>query len=264
MNPTRPGVGPLLATGGVYVSDYAVNDLENSLNNLCLTFGFPVNEEFKWSPGRECWMRDNLVGIRRTEFFHTAIGLARERNVKAIVVVEDTHQNTATDAQTAEMDVTNLLLERVHGELKGAGSHGVFISDRPGGDRDRETRFLTDCLETLSSGTDYVQFEKFAINAVSTPSKLVRLIQLADVITSCTTAFIAGEHKYSPPVFGEIRELFVRNLGRVGGCGLKIHPDFRYANLYHWLVGDTQLVRYPGAFDLPLKNYPYYEGPDKP
>jgi hypothetical protein len=25
-------------------------------------------------------------------------------------------------------------------------------------------------------------------------------------------------------------------MGRIGGFGIKIHPDFNYANLYHWLL----------------------------
>jgi hypothetical protein len=264
LNPTRPGMGPLVASGGVYVSGDSVRDLEAKLNDLCANYGFPANEEFKWSPGRECWMRENLLGEARTEFFCSALSLATENSVKAIVVVEDLSRGTATGASSAEMDVTKLLLERVHQELEGANTYGIFISDRPGGNRDSENQFLSQCLETLLSGTDYVQFHRLAVNAVSTPSKLIRLIQLADLVTSCTTALIAGESRFAPTVFVEIKKLLVRQLGRVGGCGLKIHPDNRYANLYHWLANDEVFVRYPMGVGLPMRSHPYYLGPDKP
>jgi hypothetical protein len=51
--------------------------------------------------------------------------------------------------------------------------------------------------------------------------------------------------------------MFPRDFGRIGGLGLKIHPDFRYANLYHWLLGDSHFVRYQSGYPLPFKSRPY-------
>jgi hypothetical protein len=123
-----------------------------------------------------------------------------------------------------------------------------------------------DCLETLQAGTNYVLPDRIAINVVSTPSKLVRLLQLADVVTSCTTAMVSGENNFAPLIFPEVRKLMVSSLGRVGGYGLKIHPDVRYRNLYHWLVGDTHFVRgwMGGPMPMPLSSYPYSKGPFEP
>ena len=38
---------------------------------------------------------------------------------------------------------------------------------------------------------------------------------------------------------------------RIGGVGLKIHPDLRYANLYYWLVGDDVIFKGWNGFPLP-------------
>ena len=123
-----------------------------------------------------------------------------------------------------------------------------------------EERFLAACLQTLLSGTDYVDFDRVALNVLTTPSRWIRTLQLADVVTSCTTAFLSGEDRFSPPVFEAVRPLMAASLGRIGGVGLKLHPDGRYANLYHWLVDDEVFVRYPTGTPLPLGTYGLREG----
>ena len=45
--------------------------------------------------------------------------------------------------------------------------------------------------------------------------------------------------------------------GRIGGVGLKIDPDFSYANLYHWVLGDTDFWRGNLGTPLPLNDRPY-------
>jgi hypothetical protein len=262
--PSRPGMGPFVATGGIYVPGDEVRYSEAVLNKLCEELKFPIGEEFKWSPGRELWMRDNLREEARKEFYLRAFRLVGERGVRAVVVVEDKGRPTATGAESAEDDVTIMLIERVHGELQRSGTHGIIVTDRPSGDRGNENRFLTKCLETLQAGTTYVLPDRIAINVVSTPSKLVRLLQLADVFTSCTTAMVSGENNFAPSVFSEVRKLMSSSLGRAGGYGLKIHPDSRYRNLYYWLLGDTHFVRNWSGLPMPLSNYPYSKGPPQP
>jgi hypothetical protein len=63
----------------------------------------------------------------------------------------------------------------------------------------------------------------------------VRLLQTADLITSFTLAMVSGEDRHSAPIFGLIKFLLMSEMGRIGGVGLKIHPDYVYANLYRWL-----------------------------
>jgi hypothetical protein len=70
---------------------------------------------------------------------------------------------------------------------------------------------------------------------------------------------VAGEAKFSPAIFEDgILPLLRTDSGCKGGRGLKIHPDFRYGNLYHWLLHDSHLVRYQSGISLPSKRCSCY------
>lgn len=264
--PSRPGMGPLVAAGGLYVPYDRVRRLERELDDLCSTWGFPQSEPFKWSPGPELWMYKHLVGSDRLQFFKEALQLAQQHGSVAAVVVEDSSYERATGALTPEADVTCLLMERVQGLLGRKGAQGLIIADRPGGDRKSEERFLRECLETLLSGTDYVEFDRISLNVLCGPSKLIRLLQLADVVTSCTTAAVGGEQQHAPPVFGEVKKLLdTPSPSRgVGGYGLKLQPALRYANLYHWVAGDSDFWQGTSGWPLPSPRFAYSRGPFQP
>ena len=88
------------------------------------------------------------------------------------VIIEDISYRKATTAATNEMDVTALLIERIESQCIRRGVDGLIIADRPSGSRGHEDKFLSSCLETLQSGTDYVKPRHIIHNVVSTPSKL--------------------------------------------------------------------------------------------
>lgn len=259
--PSRPGMGPLVATGGIYVPEESVRELEVRLDKLCTDCNFPPGEEFKWSPRSKLWMYRNLVEEERNEFFTKVLTLSEDAGVKVTVIIEDTNSATATGVESAEMDVTMLFLERAHHLLSSKGTEGIIIISRPGGDRSSENRFLTACLETLQSGTDYVKPDRIALNVLSSPSIFIRLLQVADIVTSCTTAIVAGETQYSPPIFNVVKRLFTKELNRIGGVGLKLHPDFKYANLYHWLLGDSTWWKHSTGIPLPQDSCQYSSDP---
>jgi Protein of unknown function (DUF3800) len=258
-NPSRQQMGPLVASGYVHVSSEAVRDLEHQLGLACQNHGFPPGPEgeFKWSPGRRLWMRDNLIAEERTAFFLEVLNLAADAGVTAGVVICDESRSTATDCDDHATDVSRLLIERVEWRLSRVQRHGVIVVDRPSGDREAETKFLSECLETISSGTDYVKPERIAINVVSSPSALVRSLQLADLVVSATTSYVAGESQWAPRVFPAIRNIMASQSLRIGGVGLKLHPDFVYANLYHWLLGDALWLKRGQVVQLPMAGYPY-------
>lgn len=263
-NPSRPGMGPLVAIGGIEVPDEVLGPLEKEIDQLCHEYGFPAGEPFKWSPGRELWMHDNLTGPRREEFLVGVLTLSQKNGAFVIIVVEDTKYDTATRASSHEEDVTTLFLERAHQQCERAGAHGIVIVDRPSGSRANEDEFLAGCLETLQSGTRYVRPDRIALNVLSAPSKFVRHLQVADVVTGCTLALVGGESRFSPTVFDAIRPLLPLVLQRCGGVGLKIHPDYVYANLYHWLLRDQHFVRGGSGYALPTKDRPYSSDPNEP
>jgi hypothetical protein len=90
------------------------------------------------------------------------------------------------------------------------------------------------------------------------------LIQVADLVTGCTVAAIGGEDRYTLPIMPKLRTLFRRELNRIGGVGVKIHPDLKYVNLYHWVLGDRDFMRANTGWPLPMAGYPYYSSPTEP
>ena len=258
-------MGELVAVGGVLVPKDRVRELNQTIDRLCHEeFGFPEREVFKWSPARDHWMRDNLVSERRTEFFRAVLRFAAEAGAKAHVSIEDKTRRPATRRSLPhEHDVVVLALERFNNFLTSCRTLGMVISAKPGGGHSDEIKFLEGCLETLNIGTEFVDFDRIVMNVVTAPFQNSRLLQLADLVTSCTTAMVAGHTTYSVAIFPDIVELFTEDVGRKGGVGLKLHPDFLYVNLYHWLLGDDShiLLRYGHGHSLPRKDRPYYDDP---
>lgn len=256
-NPSRPEMGSLVAVGSIHVDASVIATLEERIGIICSEAGFPTKEEFKWSPGRELWMHDNLRDEGRRDFFIQVLDEVKDKGGRALVVVEDVNRTPANRGRDAEEDVIIMLLERIEREFQSFSSEGIIISDRPAGGRSDEDKFLIRCLETIQYGTDYVKPVNIIINVLSTPSKLVRLLQVADLITSCTLARVGGEREYSPDVFVRIKEMMAHEGDRIGGYGLKIQPAFRYANLYYWLLGDSHFWYRDTGYPLPRQSNLY-------
>ena len=205
-HPTRQGMGALVAIGGVCVPDSQIRYLESGLNALCMNYGFPPGEWFKWSPNKDQWMRTKLVEDGRQQFFVEAIELANSMGCKALVVIEDSTRSPVKKGLTATDDVTLMFIERVGIRLSYGGTDGIVIADRSFGAPDQEEEFLAGCLETIQQGTKFVTPERIALNVLSTPSRRVRTLQLADVVVSCTLSYISGEKAYSPPIFDHVKK----------------------------------------------------------
>lgn len=255
--PTRQGMGQLVAVGGIYVPSESVNRLERALNEVCAKMGFPPGEEFKWSPGRDDWMYQGLTGQPRAALFSEVLRLVREHNVRVAVIISDTKSRHPLKYKGHEDFTILLLIERIEWLASMAGRDVVVVFDRPGGAQAQEENFLARCLETIQDGTPFLRPKRIALNALSTSSHFVRLLQAADLVTGCVTSFVAGENKYSPEVIEAIRPMLAANVDRIGGFGIKIHPDFWYENLYHWLFGDSVFWRGNIGRQLPFTDRPY-------
>jgi hypothetical protein len=137
---------------------------------------------------------------------------------------------------------------------------GIVVADRPSGGRKNENRFVSGCLDTIQSGTEYVKFDRIAL-VTTGDSKHARVLQLADVVTGCTLALVSGAgSSFHPGLFdSHVKPLLRQNhYGGIGGTGVKIHPDGRYTNLYHWLFGD----RTAKTRTIPNRNHGYADSPD--
>lgn len=259
--PSRPGVmGTLVGAGAICVPGDVVKDAEAALEAACATFGFPQGEEFKWSPHRKSWMYQNLRDDDRTAFFTQVIAHLHKAGAFGMVVLEDAGRNPANWSLSAEQDVIVLLLERIANRLKERQDTGLLIFDRPGGNRAQEDAFLGSCIDALRTGTAFVQHNEIAL-VVASDSQAIRLLQAADLLTSCITAYVAGERTYSPPVAEALKAILVRSMGRYGGYGVKIHPDYSFGNLYHWLFGDTDLFKGNVGRPMPIAGRQYAASP---
>lgn len=263
-NPTRPKIGAMVAVGGLVAEAVKIPLIESELDKLCSDAGFPAGEIFKWSPGREHWMRTGLIDQARTSFQVSVIDILSEHGCRAVFVAEDSTCDRAENSSlSSEIDVVKLMIERVDWFFSKKGSNGLMIIDRLSGDHHDEEEFLAECLQTIEEGTTYLKPGKILMAALSLPNRLSRLLQAADLITSATLAYVAGEHRFSPPVVEAMKPLFIRETDRVGGVGVKLHPWRKFANLYHWLFDDSHYWRGNSGLPLPIPNIAFAKSPEQ-
>jgi hypothetical protein len=265
LKPSRLGAGKFIALGGLHVAGDHVGFLERFIDQLCKRIGFPPDEQFKWSPGaNESFMRTVLQRDRRTQFYEELFRIAREFEVSASVVMVDSNYRPAIEAsETPEMDATALFLERASYALGSQYKDGVVVVAMPSGGASEGQRFVAECLGLIESGTGYQSLSNLPLGVFAAQSRQLRLLQLADVITSCTVARVSGETRYSPHVFELIKPLLRRGTDRIGGIGLKIHPEYIYQNLYYWLLNDRSFWRDGAVRTLPDPNRPFADHPNE-
>src|ERR1700730_15870887 len=182
-----------------------------------------------------------------------------ESGVRTTVAISDTSSRQPRNSTSHEDFTTLMLIERIEWLATRAARDVIVVFDRPGGAHCQEENFLARCLETIQDGTPFVRPARIALNALSTSSHFVRLLQAADVFTGCVSAYVAGETRFAPQIMEAIRPLLSRDAGTIGVIGVKINPDFWYANLYHWLFGDTHLWRRNLGHPFPLPGHPIPE-----
>ena len=130
--PSRIGMGPLVAIGGVHVPAEALGALQREVENLCTRTGFPPGEQFKWSTTKKELVMRALVGDDRLRFYQDLFAIAAAHGVKACVVVEDTSKSVArtgrikdgrfeSGSQNHEEDALALFLERCQNALRATG-----------------------------------------------------------------------------------------------------------------------------------------------
>jgi uncharacterized protein DUF3800 len=261
--PSRRGMGRLLAVGGLYVPGDEVRYLEDAINETCEKYGVPDGEEFKWSPRRNSWMYSNLKGSSRTDFFREILGHCAGVAAEVSAVIVDRDLPTAAGAAVTPEYTTGLLIRQVDRIAVRRSTTVMLVVDRPGGGRTEEERLLTAALNTLRQGGGHELPRRIALNPLCTTSNFIRLLQAADVVVSCATQFLAGEAQYSPHIFNaSVRPLL--KVSPIGGTAIALHPETRYANLYHWILGDPVFMERALGHALPDPKYPYLRDANTP
>ena len=119
---------------------------------------------------------------------------------------------------------------------------GLVIAANLGAARTMKTASSKNAWTHSSSGRTLCACGGSRPNVVTIHFKRLRLLQVADLVVSSSTALVAGNTVYS--LVPHITPILRKNArGCVGGVGMKLHPDHCYVNLYHWLWGDAVYVR---------------------
>lgn len=263
-NAGRPGLGKLIAVGGILVEEDQLEPLRDWVDAIAKAYRIPEGCELKWSPPPENWIHDNLVKANRHNCYATLLDAASKCEARAIVTVFDTGKTTLQGG-AALFEALTYTIDRARMQLDNLGRLGLVIADRPGGGADEESRLLQEALELIEVGSRYVAPRRIPLNVLTTPSHLVRHLQIADLVVGITTAMIGDRTRYAAPLFPLVQRILIRNRhGCIGGTGLKVFPN-SLLNLYHWVLGEDAYIRAKSgsSYELPWREWAYfYSGGD--
>jgi hypothetical protein len=256
------GMGQLISFGGLFLAEGNLRSLSDEVDAIAKSFGIPEGTEIKWSPPRDSWIAKNLVGDERKECYQRILEAAAERDGRALVIGWD-EGRTSLKGERAFEECVKYALERTSMHLETRGALGIIVADRPGGGRKTDQKLLASFLERVQKGTEFLVPRQVCLNILTTPSHLIRHLQVADLIVGISTAMVAGQMKYAEPLFPIVRRMFITSYWDVvGGTGLKLFPD-ELVNLYHWLLGESvcNLGGIEKQFQLPDLKRPYAANP---
>jgi hypothetical protein len=253
----REGMGKLVAFGGLLFPADRIREHTAAINAICKEEGLPDGTELKWSPARENWMWDNCKEGARERLYKRVLEATAAAGARGVVTVWDTGR-TSLEGAAAFDKAVEYTFERVTIRLTQLNSHAVFIADRPGGGKDEDSEFLEHFVQRAESGTEYVGGDRLLLNCLTTPSHLVRQLQVADLVVGVTTAMVAGKYTYAKPLFAKIKPMLFENAmnGIIGGTGLKLVPD-ALTNLHLHVLGEDAYYRGFSGVSLPWSNFPY-------
>lgn len=258
-NGAREGMGQLVGVGVLILEENMLQPLQEEVDTICEKFRVPSGCELKWSPPRKNWIYTNLVEDDRQECYKRVLNTASDRGARIVAVVFDTGR-TSLKGLAALRQALDYAFERATMHLEDEGQLGIIVADRPGGGRRAENAFLRDVLATIQSGTEFVLPKQIPLNILTTPSSLVRHLQVTDLVIGITTAMVAGATDFAGPLFPILKEMFIKNAwGYIGGTGLKLFPD-ELSNLYHWILGEDTFCRVGmnTGWTLPMREWPYF------
>lgn len=254
----RAGMGQLLALGAVIFPEDKLRPYADAIMSLRNEHGIPAEVEMKWSmPGAGNYFRERGEAGLQDTIRKRMLEIALAHDVVGCVVIADTGRTWA-QGSALEQQVLKYLYERVTGALR--GDRGVLVFDKPGGGHQEEDSWISGTLELTNYGTPYVKPDGIVLPVLTAPSHHHPHIQLADLLTGCVTAAVAG-NRYGMDLVGSFLPLLHRNaFDTSGGTGLKLWPD-ALINLYFHVLGEDTFAKVAmnAGFPLPDPSSPYSE-----
>ena len=174
----------------LYWTEETATEAERTLHEVCLEYGFPAKEQFKWSPGSELWMHDNLRDPARQDFFVRVLSVLSRLECKAVVVVVDSAFPGTTHwaGLDRSLDAVVDLIGQVDERLSEAEQLGLLLMDQPGGGPIERREFCSSCAEYWGELARGRGDRRIVVPPVATDSRHIRLLQAADLVTSCTVS----------------------------------------------------------------------------
>lgn len=247
-DPPRQHLGELVSVGAVIFPEESVAPYAQALAAFQSEIGMPSDQEIKWNPPKGSWLaqagREVRSALRRR-----MLELAAESGVRAAVVVWD-RGALPWEKKVIASEILRYLYERIEIHLDSVDQRGVVIADVPGGGGADHTKWLSEALDLATAGTRYVKPNRVIMPIVTAPSDHVLHIQLADLVTAATTAAVAGRTS-GLELVSLLKPLYRRNAYHlIGGAGVVLWPRDDLADLYHWLFGETVLMKRGTAYPI--------------
>jgi len=257
----RKGQGKLVGFGGIFVKETELRGLSDDVDAIAKRYGIPAGVELKWSPPPANWIHANLVDPDRPACYREVIDAANARGVEALVSVVDLGRVNWSPTK-ALFECTKYVWERVEMHLNRPPRTGLIVADRPSGGAREEDALLTEFLAMSSVGTGFVLPSNVALNLLTTPSHLLRHLQIADLVTGAAVAAVAGS-RWASSLFPSIQPLLIKNvLGYVGGSGLKLWP-WDCVNLYFHVLGESAYTRASAMGGMALPRLRFWAPPNQ-
>ena len=218
---SRRGVGRLVAFGGVAFNEVELAPVAAAMNEIAARYGVPADIEFKWSPDprKDRWLHDEFKDPHRRDCYGEILRVAKDHGGRAIVVVTDTGR-TGQHVSDASDRCVKYAFERFETHLEKSDRLGLVVADRPGGGKPEEDAFLRSFLLRITLGTEYKTGANVPVNVLTTPSHLVRHLQIADLVTGIAAGAVGGS-RYASALAPSLQPLFLGNaMGAIGGRAL--------------------------------------------
>lgn len=246
-DPPRQHLGELVSVGAVIFPEESVAPYAQALATVRSEIGMPPDQEIKWNPPKGSWLAQAGFDVRNS-LRRRMLELAAEAEVRTAVVVWD-RGALPWEKKDIASEILRYLYERIEIHLETLDQRGVVIADVPGGGSADHTKWLSEALDLATAGTPYVKPNRVIMPIVTAPSHHVLHIQLADLVTAATTAAVAGRTS-GLGLVDLLKPLARRNAyQRIGGAGVVLWPP-DLVDLYHWLFGETVLMKKGIAYPI--------------
>jgi len=212
--------------GGVIFNDGCLKNLLSLFEQKKALHGIPTEEEIKWSPSKNSWIRKNLVDDKRTSAYSNILSLVKAFDGKIIVAVVKRDGLEQSSLIEAKWKCIEFVTERFQFYLQDhEDKEGLIIADFPGSGKE-ERKLLQDYYWLLEKGTKYVRPVNIVMNLITTESHLNPALQVADLVVGITTAMCTPRRDYALPYWEIVKRNLHRNKnGEIMGCGLKVFPN---------------------------------------